>query len=158
MGQTRLEHISILFKQLCILKFVYLIKFKTAVIMSKAYHNKLPDNKKKFKLYVSTHNTRLKDTFSSYRVHTNIKSVCISICGVKLWNSLYKNIIPCRGIRRFKNHYKVHLYVLGLKSNHDKIIICCRHIILAFVSSNALLLIIAHVEYGVVFCFYYCGI
>ena len=41
--------------------------------MFKAYHNEIPDNKKIVKLYVSTHSTRLKNTFISYRVHTNIK-------------------------------------------------------------------------------------
>ena len=42
-GAQCLEHTSILF-ELCILNFVDLVKFKTVVIMFKAYDNKLPDN------------------------------------------------------------------------------------------------------------------
>ena len=43
-GAKRLEYTSTLFKQLCILKFVDLVKFKTAIIMHKAYHNVLLNN------------------------------------------------------------------------------------------------------------------
>ena len=38
-GARRLDHTNPLFKQLGILKFVDLVKFKTSIIMSKAYHN-----------------------------------------------------------------------------------------------------------------------
>ena len=36
------DHTNYLFKQLGILKFVDLVKFKTSIIMFKAYHNELP--------------------------------------------------------------------------------------------------------------------
>ena len=38
-GARRLDHTNPLFKQLGILKCVYLVKFKTSIIMFKAYHN-----------------------------------------------------------------------------------------------------------------------
>ena len=45
-GARRLDHNNALFKQLGILKFVDLVKFKTSIIMFKAYHNVLPDSAK----------------------------------------------------------------------------------------------------------------
>ena len=48
-----------LFTLLCILRFVDQVKFKTAIIMYKPYHNVLPNIlQNMFKLYVSTHGTR----------------------------------------------------------------------------------------------------
>ena len=46
-GARRLDHTNPLFKQLGILKFVDLVKFKTSIIMFKAYHNVLPDSLQK---------------------------------------------------------------------------------------------------------------
>ena len=42
--QGALDHIDPLFKQLGIVKFIDLVKFKTSIIMFKAYHNELPDS------------------------------------------------------------------------------------------------------------------
>ena len=41
-GVKRLKHISTHFKQLGVLVFVDLVKYKTAFVMYKAYHNELP--------------------------------------------------------------------------------------------------------------------
>ena len=72
----RLEHTSTLFKQLRILKSEDLVRFNTAIIIYKAYHNVLPNNlQNMFKLYLSTHGTRHKYTIRSHRVPINIKSV-----------------------------------------------------------------------------------
>ena len=52
-GARRLDHTNHLFKQLGILKFVDLVKFKTSIIMFKAYHNELPNNlQEMFNLHV----------------------------------------------------------------------------------------------------------
>ena len=54
-GARRLDHTNPLFKQLGILKFVDLVKFKTSIIMFKAYHNVLPDSLQKiFNLHTCT--------------------------------------------------------------------------------------------------------
>ena len=96
-GARRLDHTNRLFKQLAILKFVDLVKFKTSVIMFKASHNELPDSlPEMFNLYVQIYDTRQKYTSSVHRAHTNVKSMCFSIYGVKLWNSLHSNITSCR--------------------------------------------------------------
>ena len=98
------------FKQLGILKFIDLVKFKTSIIMFKAYHNELPGSlQKMFNLHVQKYDTRHKYTFSVHRAHTNIKSMCISIYGVKLWNSLHTNLTDCKSLQVFKNMYKLHI-------------------------------------------------
>ena len=52
-GARRLDHTNPLFKYLGILKCVDLVKFKTLIIMFKAYRNELPDSlQKMFNLYV----------------------------------------------------------------------------------------------------------
>ena len=56
-GATRLDHTNPLFKQLGILKFVELVKFKTSIIMFRVYHNELPDClQKMFSLHVQMSN------------------------------------------------------------------------------------------------------
>ena len=46
-GVKCLEHTSTLFQQLGVLKFVDLVKLKTAIIMFRAFHNELPSNLQK---------------------------------------------------------------------------------------------------------------
>ena len=99
-GARRLDHTNPLFKQLGILKFVDLVKFKTSIIMFKAYHNVLPDSlQKMFTLRVQIYDTRQKCTFTVHRAHTNVKSMCISIYGVKLWNSLHTDLTNSRSLQ-----------------------------------------------------------
>ena len=87
-----------------------LVKFKTSIIMFKAYHNELPGSlQKMFNLHVQKYDTRPKYTFSVHRAHTNIKSMCISIYGVKLGNSLHTNLTDCKSLQVFKNMYKLHI-------------------------------------------------
>ena len=104
-GARRLYHSSPLFKQLGILKFVDLVKYNTSIIMYNAYHNELPDSlQRMFNLYVQLYDTRQKSMFTVHHAHTNVKSMCISIYGVKLWNSLHVNMTSCRSLH-------VHLYL-----------------------------------------------
>ena len=92
----RSANTSTLFKQLRIFKCEDLGRFNTAIIMYKAYHNVLPNSlQNMFKLYLSTHGTRHKYTIISHRVPINIKSVCIYVCGVTLWQWLHENITSC---------------------------------------------------------------
>ena len=112
-GARRLDHTNPLFKQLGILKFVDLVKFKTSIIMFKAYHNVLPDSlQKMFTPRVQIYDTRQKCTFTVHRAHTNVKSMCISIYGVKLWNSLHTDLTNSRSWQVFKKMYKLHIMSL----------------------------------------------
>ena len=47
-----LDHTNPFLKQLGIFKFVDLVKFKTSIIMFKAYHNELPDSLEKMYKYM----------------------------------------------------------------------------------------------------------
>ena len=89
--------------------------------MYTAYHSVLPNSLQNvFKLCVSTRGTRQRDTFRSHRVRTNIKSVCTSVCGVKLWHSLHENITSCRSLQAFKNlQVTSSFYGLGLKNKNN---------------------------------------
>ena len=79
-GAIRLDHTNPLFKPIAILKFVDLVKFKTSIIMFKAYHNVIPDSlQQNFKLRVQIYGTRQKCTFRVHRAHSNVKSMCISV-------------------------------------------------------------------------------
>ena len=113
-GSRRLDHLKPLFKQLCIFKCVDLVKYKTSIIMFKAYHNELPDSlQTMFNLYVQIYDTRQKYTFSVHRAHTNVKSMCISILyGVKLGNSLHTDIISSICLQVFKNMYRLHIILM----------------------------------------------
>ena len=76
-GARRLDHTNPLFKQLGFLKLVDLVKFKTSIIMFKAYHNVLPDSlQKMFYLHVQIYDTRQKCSSCPYQrkinVHLNI--------------------------------------------------------------------------------------
>ena len=67
-GARRLDHTSPLFKQLDILKFVDLVKFKTSIIMFKAYHNVLPDSLQKILIYVYKYMILAKNLLSLFIV------------------------------------------------------------------------------------------
>ena len=109
-GARRLDHTNHLFKQLGILKFVDLVKFNTSIIMFKAYHNELPDSlQEMLNLHVQIYYTRQKYTFSVRRADTNVKSMCISIYCVNLWNSLHTSITSSRSLHVFKTMYKLHI-------------------------------------------------
>ena len=67
-GARRLDHTNPLFKQLGILKFVDLVKFKTSIIMFKAYHNVLPDSLQFFLIYVNKYMILAKNALSVFIV------------------------------------------------------------------------------------------
>ena len=80
-GARRLDHTNPLFKQLGILKCVDLVKFKTSLLCLKriTMYYRIACKKR-----VQIYYTRQKCTFTVHRAHTNVKSMCISIYGVKL--------------------------------------------------------------------------
>ena len=55
------------------------------------------------------HNTRSKNTFIVRYSRTNLKAMCISVCGVKLWNALPINIKETRSLYTFKIKVKAYL-------------------------------------------------
>ena len=105
-GAKRLDHTNLLFHNVHILKLPDLVKLKTAIIMFKAYRYILPMNVQFFfKIYESRYSSRHKCKFKQIYVRTNLKSMCISVTGVKLWNSLENSLISCINVHHFKKCY-----------------------------------------------------
>ena len=69
------------------------MEFKTAQTMYKAINNLLPGNiQKMFLDREGGYNLRGKFNLKQPYVRINRKSMCISICGVPLWNGLEEEI------------------------------------------------------------------
>ena len=98
------EHTNILFVKSEM--FLDLVEFQTAQIMYKTRYNLIPGNiQKMFCERDGGYNFRGKFNRKTLSVGTTIKKMCISICGVKLWNSLHDKLNQCTNIH-FKKMYK----------------------------------------------------
>ncbi len=89
-----------------------LVKLQTAKIMFKGKNNSLPANvQRNFcdrdgGLY---YYLRGNFNFKIHRVQTT--SFCISICGVKLWNSLKSELKQCLNMNQFKKMCKEMIFM-----------------------------------------------
>ena len=102
-----LDNTHSLFLQSKIMKFTDMVKFQTAQVMYKAKNNKLPNNiQKLFNERQLSYNLRGKLNFDRFSIRTTRKGFCISVCGVKLWNSLNMEIKQCPSMKQFKRRYK----------------------------------------------------
>ena len=88
------DHTNELFSELRILKLIDIVKLRSACIMYKAHKKLLPNN---LHLLISlesyrNHTTRQSNTFKQVFARTTLKSQCISVQGIQLWNSLENSI------------------------------------------------------------------
>lgn len=91
------------------------MEFQTAQILFKAKGNLLPENiQKLFTGKEGGYNLRGQFKFRTLQVRTTRKTFSISVCGIKLWNSLERTLGECPNIRQFENVYKK-LFMLGTK-------------------------------------------
>lgn len=105
-----LEHTNSLFLKSYILKFIDLVKFKTVQVMFKARNNLLPGNiQKMFMERQGGYNLRDELNFKKLNIRTTLKSMCITICGVRLWNKLEQVLKYCTNFKQFKKLYKIEL-------------------------------------------------
>jgi len=82
-----LEHTNALFLKSRTLKFSDLVEFKTAQILYKAKLNLLPGNIQNiFRVREGEYDLRRRWNFKQPIVHKTLKSMYISVCGVKQWN------------------------------------------------------------------------
>lgn len=101
------EHTNILFLKSKMLKLFDLVEFKTAQFMYKARYRLLSGNiQNMFYEREGGYNLRGELNFKYLSVCTTMKKYCISICGVKLWNSLHVKLKQCSNIIQFKKIYK----------------------------------------------------
>ena len=100
------EHTTFYFKELKILKFLDLVKFKILLLMFKAKNMELPINlqelfcTKKDKRYITR-----KQNFIVQFSKSRVKSRCLSILVVKLWNAL-DDLKECNLLVKFKKVLK----------------------------------------------------
>lgn len=81
-------HTNYLFLKLQTLKFKDIVDLKTTQIMYKAKNKVLPNNIQKwFKERDSRYNLRRRGNLSQSMARTTLKSMCISVNGVRLWNN-----------------------------------------------------------------------
>ena len=98
-----IEHTNALFLQSKLLKFVDLVQFERAQVMYKATAGVLPPNiQKLFSVRESNYNLRGTLHLIVRPVRTVRKSFCISVSGVRLWNSLADELKWCDTLKKFK--------------------------------------------------------
>ncbi len=100
------DHSHFFFSKSKILQFIDLVHFQTAQIMYKT-KKILPGNiQKKILNGEERYNLRRKCNFKHLYVCTTLRSFCISVCGVKLWNRLSLVLKQCPSVTQFKKQYK----------------------------------------------------
>lgn len=101
------EHTNVLFLKSRALKFRDLVDCKTAQFLYKAKHNLLPGRiQKMFGEREGGYNLRGRGKLKQPFARTTLKSMCISICGVKLWNSLPEDIKDSKNVAHLKTMFK----------------------------------------------------
>ena len=97
-----------MFKDMSILKLSEFVKYKTAMVMFNLFHGILFSCKGGLANDSSVHSTRQKKSFVMVQVRTNLKAMCLSVYGVKLWNTLPDEIKNCSSVNIFKKCLKKH--------------------------------------------------
>ena len=101
-------HTAPLFRKHKLLKFCDIVQFKILLFMYKVREFSLPDNLQMFFKIKASHNvtTRQDGKFYVIYARTTLKSNCISIYGVKLWNKLGDDLRNLKPLNKFKLHLK----------------------------------------------------
>jgi len=75
--------------------------------MHKAFTQELPlNNQKYYVVKTSLYASRFENNFKLSILKSSIKDHCISVIGVKLWNSQPENLKLLRQLHIYKNHIK----------------------------------------------------
>ena len=102
-----LDHTHSLFLQSHLLKFTDMVDFKTLQVMHKARYNQLPANVRSIFLdKEGGYDLRGTLDFKKHVMRTTLKTMCISSCGVTIWNQLNDNLKYCEHINTFKSRLK----------------------------------------------------
>lgn len=95
-----------------ILSYTNIIQFETMMLMWKAFHKLLPERiQARFTRFIDTHdrNSISSHNFNVKRYTTKSRRQCLSSSGVKIWNSMPKEIKQAANLREFKNLTKDYL-------------------------------------------------
>lgn len=101
------DHTNLLFIKSKALKFMDLVDQKTALVMYKARKKLLPSNiQTMFREREGGYALRGERNWKQPICNTYMKSRCVSVCGVKLWNALRKDLKYSKNMLTFKKGYK----------------------------------------------------
>ena len=99
-----------LFIDLQTLKLEDLVEFSTALIMYKAHNHLLPTCiQELFQPRDCQYELRGTAIFKQKKARINNKNRCVSVIGVKIWNSLDTDLKNCNSIYKFKKMYKANV-------------------------------------------------
>ena len=89
------------------MKLIDLVEYKTALIMFTASNRLLPGNiQKMFSEREGGYNLRRELNLKVHFAGSTLKKMCISVCGVSLWNGLSKEAQQSPNLIHFKKVYK----------------------------------------------------
>ena len=75
--------------------------------MFNIFHGTLPIQLQiRFTKYSSVYSTRQTKSFVMVQVRTNLKAMCLSVHGVKLWYTLPDDMTNCTSVNKFKKMYQ----------------------------------------------------
>ena len=96
-----------MFKDMSILKLLEFVKYKTAIVKFNIFHGTLPIQlQRRFTKYSSVYSTHQNKSSVMVQVRTNLKAMCLSVHGVKLWNTIPYDIKNCTSVNIFKKCLK----------------------------------------------------
>ena len=103
---------NVLFIELHVLKLHDLIELRTAMIMYKANTGCLPVNlQAMFRMHSEKiHNTRNSSNVRQVFARTTKKANCITVHGIKLWNTIQDRIRSSHNLHTFKKRFSVKLH------------------------------------------------
>ena len=113
----RLSHTSLLFHKMSSLNFLDIVRFKSLMVMFKAYTNGLPKTLQSYFVLNSmgeNYYMRSTNKFKISYTRTSLKAKCVTVVGPKLWNELPKSITSLKtqnGFKRALKHYLVNQYL-----------------------------------------------
>ena len=104
------DHTNELFLRSNTMKLFDLVEFKTAQLMFKVRNKLLPVNiLAMFREREGGYELRWVRNLKQASVQTTRKAMCISVCGVKIWNSLTEEIKDSTNIFQFKKRLKANV-------------------------------------------------
>lgn len=101
------EHKNKLYIKSGLDKLKDIVELQTLLVMFKVKGRTMPDNIQNLFAFSSENKDHgRKFDFKHPFARTTLKQMCISVCGVKLWNSLTIDLKACININQFKRMYK----------------------------------------------------
>lgn len=108
------EHTNELFIKWGLLKLKNIVDLQTLLVMFKAKNRALPENLQKYFAFRSENQEEHGRKFDFKHPYAWIafEQMCITVCGVNLWNSLKINFKVITTIHHFKKMYKEEIFII----------------------------------------------